>query len=340
MIRDKDKEKNQQLTNTTMVSIVRLGGYRETNNDIANHTINFRKALKSYFENSTSKNTCVNINKNGDNNPPLLEIRNKYFTALVCIQLSVSSCDNMDTTTNIDKVDDNSSISIEDGIILIFPLVQPSSFDSLQSAHDEAALKNQCGETLRLCVGVCYNSTPTTTTEEEYSRRVLWCLDNGYEYIEADISSDGIWKGHEEREKENFARVIEAMEGTIWSSAIKHPKPSRNVTNSSQVNTATTSCPTNTTDKDQETELKQAKPTTKAEKLQPLEQQQLLPKEEEEIFDNLESVLQEAKKIRENSKEGVLSDDERRQKASDTAFKLMNLLNIMEDDSDDGDDDG
>ena len=80
---------------------------------------------------------------------------------------------------------------------------------------------------MRICIGACYNNS-YNASEEEYSKRVLWCSDNGYEYIEADISSNGILVGHEEREKENFARAIEAIEGTIWSSAVKNPIPSVN----------------------------------------------------------------------------------------------------------------
>jgi len=46
------------------------------------------------------------------------------------------------------------------------------------------------GDMLRLCVGIVGNAVrPVAQTpkeiEEEYSKRVLWCLNRGYEFISA-----------------------------------------------------------------------------------------------------------------------------------------------------------
>jgi hypothetical protein len=78
------------------------------------------------------------------------------------------------------------------------------------------------GDLLRLCIGTTSNTTSTTTTkkkitEEEYSRRILWCLDHGYEYIQVDLSqSDWQTIGFNERDKDGYARVIEAIETCMW----------------------------------------------------------------------------------------------------------------------------
>jgi hypothetical protein len=58
--------------------------------------------------------------------------------------------------------------------------------------------------------------------------------------------------------------------------------------------------------------------------------------EAEKIFDKMESVLKEASQIREASKSGALSDDERRERAGDAALALVNLMSQfgLEDDDD------
>jgi hypothetical protein len=44
-----------------------------------------------------------------------------------------------------------------------------------------------------------------------YTRRVLWCLDHGYEYVQVDLMEYGRSIGHSDREKEGFARIVEAV---------------------------------------------------------------------------------------------------------------------------------
>jgi hypothetical protein len=95
-----------------------------------------------------------------------------------------------------------------------------ASFNALEPVHDRAeALLLQAGELLRLCVGVsvhvsvCKQSpennshdgdsadsailveqrrTNTKEYEAEYARRILWCLDRGYKYVEEDLSAEGV----------------------------------------------------------------------------------------------------------------------------------------------------
>jgi hypothetical protein len=76
---------------------------------------------------------------------------------------------------------------------------------------------------------------------------------------------------------------------------------------------------------------------------QPETNDQPAEEEEEELkhemaFHQLESVLSEAKLIREASKNNAMSDEERRERAGETAMKIMGLLDGMgfDDDSEDG----
>ena len=223
-------------------SVVRLG---PTSNNVS--AIVLRNALLSYFEEiengdkslSRTPNSGDNDNKsnnNIDDKPcPTITISNKYFTAKVKL-------------SELGEVESSSSSPLsapmpqnkEDGVILAFDALQSnpdhpplssdgsknsSSFDSLSYVHGEAEKNAQCGDLLRLCVGVSLsNMSPTELRgkdhEAEYSRRILWCLDRGYEYVEADLSQEGQTKGHSDRDKDGFARIVEAIQGTVWSSAV------------------------------------------------------------------------------------------------------------------------
>jgi hypothetical protein len=121
----------------------------------------------------------------------------------------------------------------EDGIILVFDALQANPdletgtpFDVLNVLHDNSTASTDVGDLLRLCVAVSMGpKSPEelrgqNTHEQEYSKRILWCLDRGYEYVEVDLSAEGQRTGHDERDKEGFARIIEAIQGTVWSSAV------------------------------------------------------------------------------------------------------------------------
>jgi len=120
----------------------------------------------------------------------------------------------------------------EDGIILVFDenatAANPqTSFDALHPVHDKAmSLSTPPGDLLRLVVGLSLSSGTTVLDDDEYSRRILWCLDRGYEYVPSVDLSD-LTKGHDERDKEGFARIVEAIAGTVWSSAVMKPKQSQ-----------------------------------------------------------------------------------------------------------------
>jgi hypothetical protein len=265
-----------------------------------------------------------------------------------------------------------------------------TTFDGLDTVHRHAETVNNCGDLLRLCVGVSLGEYTAEELrgkdhEKEYSRRILWCLDNGYEYIEADLSKDGQMKGHDERDKDGFARIVEAIEGTVWSSAVmsksktqelkntyvddknavekvtppvgeeeeeenpyQPPDPSllfksQNDVQDQTISTASSEDVPAAAAAALKEESEAASMLLNPTEVGPSEMAQLRQDlEAEKIFDKMESVLKEASQIREASKSGALSDDERRERAGDAALALVNLMSQfgLEDDDDgsEGDD--
>jgi hypothetical protein len=58
--------------------------------------------------------------------------------------------------------------------------------------------------------------------------------------------------------------------------------------------------------------------------------------EQERVMESLEGILREATRIRESSRSGELSDDERRKRASDAASLMMNLMSQLDTEDDSG----
>ena len=245
----------------------------------------------------------------------IVSLSNKYFDAKVRFS---------DIGYTIIQTESSVTV-VEDGIILTFQdsktnaSIMRESFDALDSQHSLAQSIQQCGDVIRLCVGIydagCIGTNPMEEAllEEEYQRRVLWCLDRGYEYIEADMSEEGMQKGHEDREKDGYARILEAFQSTIWSSAVK-------------VETAEGETPTEKSVSEDQNALE----------LNELEAIQI-PHTEETYFENLDHVMREAIRIRDDARSGTLSDEERRKRAGDAAMALMGLLEQMGFDEDEDD---
>jgi hypothetical protein len=340
----------------------------------------------SYFENhnntppsSASTTTAIN-NQTGST----FDISNKYFHAKVLLEEIGGP--------SLEK-------SQEDGVILVFDALQSNpdrsnagydhgrggaTFDSLSFAHKQAEEKNSCGDLLRLCVGVSLTSLSPeelrgTDSEKEYSRRILWCLDQGYEYVEADLSQDAQSKGHDERDKEGFARIIEAIQGTVWSSAVMKKSKTKELKQSYTEESSTMQKDQKDQEHREEENPYEPPDPSKFGLLQPteddsrnenilltddedaaaaaallLEPDKVGPEEmaqlrkdleTEKIFDHMEGVLKEASRIREQSKSGMLTDDERRDRAGDAAMALVNLMGQFglendESEAEDSDDSG
>lgn len=269
-----------------------------------------------------------------------LHISNKYFTATVRLcPIQGDGEDHGDTCGNVK----------EDGVMLVLP--SSTDIEALTDVHD--AIQSNIGDTLRLCISTFVGSLPNTKVyQEEYSKRVLWCLDRGYEYIEVDMSEEGLKGGFQDREKDGFARVVEAIGGTVWSSAVmlnggkqkkvpsvalssgtvsdvgllpdqddaaKEIHPHDSISSDKKVLQESTSCKNNSHD-DNNAIRNSSDP-------------------DEAMLDHIEQIMDEARRIRESSKMGQLCDEERRKRAGNAAEVLMGLLNQMGLDDDDDDED-
>ena len=371
-------------------SILRIGPIVEDSNDC--HATVIREAILSRFQeedgasNTTSTTSTTSTNTN---EKTALTISNRYFDANVMLLGT-----NESNTTNLNN-EEEEVIAIEDGIMLIFDASLSTSFDILSTHHTTAVSNSKAGELLRLCIGTSYGPSPlsngTKSSEEEYSRRVLWCLDHGYEYVEVDLTKEGMKRGFNDRDKDGFARVIEAIGSCMWSSHVMKPRnnvavgssrssagikekleststttetlatkealPKNNDANTdisakdndkeeeelSETSTTASSLPDDYEErekaaisslmKDMNIEEQSSNPQQDQQ-----QQQQHEDKKEEMAFHQLESVISEARLLREASKSNSMSDDERRARAGDTAMKLMGLLGSMGFDGDDSTD--
>ena len=323
-------------------SILRIGPLSSDNGNAAV----LRDAILSHFQkqnDTPSSSSCT------DNN--MLSISNRYFNANVLLL----PLDDDDTTITDARV--------EDGIILIFDGTSSSNFDKLTSIHTTA--EKEYGDLLRLCISTTYGPSPlsgTKSSEEEYSKRVLWCLDHGYEYVEVNLNEEGMTSGFDERDKDGFARVCEAIGSCMWSCHVMKPRNGVGVSGGSRLSNSasskvdnsesqTNNIPANKDgEKDEAAESSTATTVNDTEREEaavaslmkdmnnpnetqppsnPQEQPQTNHQKEEIAFHQLESVLSEAKSIRDASKGNSMSDDERRERAGDTAMKLMGLLDSM-----------
>jgi hypothetical protein len=319
----------------SMTSVLRIG---PTDNNASAALL--RTALLSHFETKEE--------------PNVLTISNRYFVARIRLKEIIA-----DQTTDAD------ALHKEDGVILVFDALRSnpdiiggasvSSFHALTLVHNHAEKTEQCGELVRLCVGVSIGpKTPSELRgekhEDEYSRRVLWCLDRGYEYVEADLSEEGQLSGHDERDKDGFARVVEAISGTVWSSAVmgaskkemlkkSYEKQKESLKEREESNPYVPPDPSLLSTESgaiQDTSNTIQSSLVGGSKLDSGEgfEDSGNASEQERVMENLEGMLKEAARIREASKNGELPDDERRKRATDAASLMMDLMNQLDMDDD------
>lgn len=281
----------------------------------------------------------------------ILLIENKYFSATV--RLLSMRTDQM----KCDKSWREDNESIEDGIILVFP--SATHIDSLTEWHNRITSMVDCGDNIRLCISTvfgsgCCDDVTSKQEEEIYSQRVLWCLDRGYEYIEVDLTTEGLKDGFEKREKDGFARVVEAMFGTLWSSATmlkthtsannlvtsvdtqkrhtstKHLNASEDMLKGStakndilpeHANASVLHCELST---DPERQAKDQNTSDNC-----ISGSQFCHPNET-MLNSFDSALKEAKIIRDASRRGDLSDDDRRRRAGNAAEVLIGLFGQVE----------
>lgn len=284
-----------------------------------------------------------------DQEEGLLSIANRYFSATVAV-------------AEVGAPPPSVAAAKEDGLILVFDntsAVSACAFDTVQDLHQQHA--DKAGDLLRLCVGVSL-SAPTTdhgenqkAHDDEYARRILWCLDRGYEYLPVDLSDNGRSIGHDDRDKEGFARLIEAISSTVWSSSVMAKKQQQELQSAYAEDKPRVDEEPNEYepppplpnpvlgDEEDQERTEQARRAIleqsgiDAEKETKLDENSD-PREDahtERVFDQFESALREATRIRDLSRAGDLSDEDRRQRASDAAMLLMDLMGQMGLDEDD-----
>ena len=288
----------------------------------------------------------------------IFNIQNKYFHAKV--NLESFSIITTHPNNDVQEEDKEDPLKAQDGIILLIDHHHPNAISTILTPMNQSATATGSGDTLRLCVSILPISPPSkkvTSKEEEdlYSERVLWCLDHGYEYIEkVDLSSIGIQQGFEEREKEGFARVVEAIQSTIWSTASRHQvkkmmnhqqkehlqdqidleksilrkdNDDNNLDEEESTNEKTT-----TNDSSIQKQTNQTKVSDILQQIAPPIQEH-----SEAQFHHLDSLLQQVNQIRQATKANAdtISDKERRTRAADIAIKLLDVLDLSgEEDSD------
>lgn len=373
---------------TPCLSILRFGSpeHAGMTGDFSSAVLPCQRLTDRLMEHFASLESSSSETSNDPSSSSVLQISNRYFAASVALRLQHAG---EQTHTTTQSNDDDDQPHKEDGIVLVWyedHVHTPEDFTQLlNSVHDKLEAAGG-GDLLRLCVAVESASTISTTTrqrpktpkeaEEEYAKRVLWCLDRGYEYIPAcDLSDEGVRRGHGERDKEGFARLVEAIQGTVWSSAVMATSTQRKLKSAYQETIAAVeqSDENNENDDDRVNQYVPPDPTmlqtsmskeADAERERNAQQSLLKVLDEhdavegndnidevvahpeadlpnERLLNQFEGAIQEASRIRDMSRSGQLSDEERRQRAGDAAMMLVNLLDQMGyDDEDEHDDEG
>ena len=181
------------------------------------------------------------------------------------------------------------------------------------------------------------------------SEALLWCLDHGFELVEVDRSD--LFATWGEREKEGVARVLEALEATMWPSMLRKEKdemiePVPPLAQAADVNV---NAPTmekgcgNALPKPKESEdfppmpesLMKDIPNPTDREPEPEEMQGPSGEKLETFFDDF---LQKARQVRETALKGEVSDAERRDRAAKMASQLAVFMGL-DGDSDENDSD-
>ena len=376
-------------TSTSTISVLRVGGPSPDvtlllTNALLHFFYEYQSDDKGHDDNDDTDDTEDDAEKPEDPIQPLVvKLQNKYFSASILLSELLH-----DLSANVDNPSQQYYSHYaykEDGIVLVFDALKCNpdldnqiSFDSLDYLHNHqhhhqhnphsssssssssSSATDTCfGDLLRLCVGVSLGQhTPQELRgkdhEKEYTKRVLWCLDRGYEYVEVDLSQAGQGTGHDDRDKEGFARVIEAIQGTVWSSAVMKARKERVQVSEAAEETKESADAVH--EKEENTRYEPPDPETIGRFLQvpePTDDYLDEPKTQEEsvvraaheqdakAFQELEALMKEATRIRDMSRNGDISDDDvRRTRAAEAATLMMGLMERMGiDDTDDEDSD-
>ena len=254
-----------RLKSYPCLSILRLASPPESHHQAAVNRL--RQALLDHFHTDSNESAQESNDKAAltTTDPDAarqhhLHLSNRYFSAQVALY-DVDTSDNNDKYYSIlsDNKEDEFQFPQpwkEDGIVLVIGEQEnhlqhehhhhhPTDFETaLEPLHQRAVANDRAGDLLRLCIVVTNTSKGDDDVDDsnnpeqqdpDFSQRVLWCLDRGYEYVgQVDLSSDGCLQGHDERDKSGFARIVEAIRGTVWSSAVMQTSTQQKLQNSYQ----------------------------------------------------------------------------------------------------------
>ena len=316
---------------------------------------------------STHYNTPLTTNTTNTNTLGTLHFNNTYFSA----DVNVSRTTYTQGETPYKTLQDDASVTHDAAVLIV--KTHPTTEDD--KTNNEELVKSACsnmpdevGVEVRLVVILCdtptsYNEATMVTEKEEDDTQVVsedasgsslplptWCAISGFEYLP--LKTYAPTEGMDDREKEGFPRLCEALDMCLWSSRIEvdrkgeggeevgTDKDKKDVQNT--LPTPPPAVDVNALDKDGASTLLSS----------------LLPPgmpgsgdEEDAMADELEYLMASVSQIRDKSINGGFQNDEERKKAAaETAERLMAMMGMgggmeglmggFEDDDEEDEDEG
>uniref|UniRef100_A0A7S1B3Y7 Uncharacterized protein n=1 Tax=Corethron hystrix TaxID=216773 RepID=A0A7S1B3Y7_9STRA len=309
----------------------------ESSSNRPSAAIALRDALIRHFIPSQSATTAISTTDEGERTYPqipTLSISNRYFSAHVRVIAAALRKDG--TAANPPPLD-------AEAIILAF-------YDDAESGLSPLLLSELTGadDGLRLAAALVPEGP-----SKSYTERVLTCLDAGVEYVDAvGVGLEkGEKEGHNEREKEGFARICEAVECQVWRSAVMVCRQKFVGGGGGKASALATEAGEGGHAKQKNMEVTAAVPEddpeqigtnilTEGQKKHEENLEELLAplspdnngdnEDEEQHFQKMDQLLAEARSVREMSIQGDVDDGERRRRAADTAMRMWNILGDIE----------
>mmetsp|Transcript_11182 Transcript_11182/g.17026 ORF Transcript_11182/g.17026 Transcript_11182/m.17026 type:complete len:324 (+) Transcript_11182:34-1005(+) len=194
------------------------------------------------------------------------------------------------------------------------------------------------------------------TVERHRHERLMWSLDNGFEYLEIDVSNPV--EGHQLREKEGLPRLMEALNSNMWRSMKKKTSGVAQV-DKTVFRMPAVETPSEKPD-DTRTEKEDCKPNRNHEaSASAVESQEgcasaaaekesgpdfmdiiqgTIPMNNEDkddkMWNDFSNVISQARQMREQAVKGNISDEDRRAKAAELAMQFCAMMDF-DDSSDD-----
>ena len=151
-----------------------------------------------------------------------MELSTKYYVAALKIW---PQCDAAAAATCVAAAaagdEECGGLLTSEGLLLVFDGDAEASFVAACAAWTGFVDASEVA--LRLCVALQPSSFESG--EDQRAKRIEWCLDHGFEYVEVDSARPTA--GYDDREKDGMPRVMEALESNLWQSAERKPPAPR-----------------------------------------------------------------------------------------------------------------